>query len=449
MSVLRSTTLNGEIFAFFILAILFGSSASLSYSLMEEYAGRLSSFAGKEETSYSFFLLVYLLIDLSLRLILRRPLPKLKYYVLLNVRTSQIAAQYLFTSLFGIIPFLLLLSGLVMASKAFDWYGALGMLSILFWWLTNHYLGLIAQYSKWARTIIGLSAFSVLALQFLLPQWSLSEVAINPILGLVMLLIAAALAFRLVHQSIKKREFHQTTGKSFLDRLPVFSFKNPVFQLEWALIARNKRTRSNLIMGVLSVILLPFLLEENTSNISLFIFFLTTGFFVVQHGVYSLGWEGSYFDFLITNISPKTFIRTRYVFYLGTCLIGLLLGSIPVLIKGLSWSNLLVVFLYNAGVNIPLVLFRSTFNDSKIVLSENSFMNYSGMMTAPIFVSSFLVVLTPLFIYGIGSLFLGDYAHFLLGCIGIIGLLLFDPLTTLITKKYYRRKYHLSQSFKA
>ena len=71
------------------------------------------------------------------------------------------------------------------------------------------------------------------------------------------------------------------------------------------------------------------------------------------------------------------------------------------------------------------------------------------MMTAPIFVSSFLITLLPLFIYGAGKAFLGEGAIYLLATMGIVGLVAFRPVTNLVAKKYYARKYHLSQSFKS
>ena len=75
-------------------------------------------------------------------------------------------------------------------------------------------------------------------------------------------------------------------------------------------------------------------------------------------------------------------------------------------------------------------------------------MNYNGIMTGSIFVSSFLVALLPLFIYGIGQTFMGENAAYLLGLMGVVGLLLFNPITDMVAKKYHSKKYHLSQSFK-
>ncbi|WP_436514360.1 DUF5687 family protein [Ekhidna sp. To15] len=451
-SIIRSTSFDGEVFAFFILAILFGSSISLTYDQLDLYAETISSFFSQNGTNYFLFLLVYLFLDLVIRLVFRRPLPKLKYYVLWSNASKEIASQYLVTSLFGIVPFILLISALTIAFKANEWLGTSAMLSVILWWLANHFVGLISQFAnKRVKPIIALVMMLVLLAKWLLPSLGIEEQLMNLVVSVGLLLVSVIIAFLMVRRAIEAREVSEENGKSgLLESLPVLSFKNPVFQLEWALLVRNKRTRSNLLLGLLSVLILPFLLDGETEwMIGTLIFFITTGFFIIQHGVYSLGWEGSYFDFLITNISPKAFIKTRYIFYVGTCIIGLLLASISTVINGLSWASLFMLFLYNVGVTIPLVLYRSTLNSTKIILTENSFMNYNGMMTGPIFVSSFLVTLLPLFIYGLGQAIMGQNAIYLLGLMGVVGLLAFKPLTDLIAKKYHSRKYHLSQSFKA
>ncbi len=451
-SIVRSTSFDGEVFAFFVLAILFGSSISLTYDQLESFAQATSNFFHQGETNYMLFLMLYVFTDLTVRLVFRRPLPKLKYYVLWSNASKGIATQYLFTSLFGIMPFILLISMLTIAFKANEWLGLWPMLAVVLWWFANHFFGLVAQFAhKNIKRFIALLLVLTLFIQWLIPSLNIGSQLMNPLLSGGLLIISVVAAYRMVRKSIDEREVYEEGGKSgFLEALPVLSFKNPVFQLEWALLVRNKRTRSNLLLGLVSVLILPFLVDGETEwMIGTLIFFITTGFFIIQHGVYSLGWEGSYFDFLITNISPQVFIKTRYLFYAGTCTIGLILASIPTMINGLSWASLFMLFLYNVGVTIPLVLYRSTLNSTKIILTENSFMNYNGMMTGPIFVSSFLVTLLPLFIYGLGQSVIGQNAVYLLGLMGVLGLLAFKPLTNLIAKKYHSRKYHLSQSFKA
>lgn len=451
-SIVRSTSFDGEVFAFFVLAILFGSSISLTYDQLETYAVSTSVFFSQDQTNYHLLLVIYLFLDLTLRLVFRRPLPKLKYYVLWNSASKQIASQYLITSFFGIMPFILAISVLALAFKAQEWLGMSAMVTMAIWWLANHFIGLISQFAmSRAKIIIAAILFLILLIQWLIPSLQIGQSLFNPIIAGSLLVLSASIAYYMVKTAIEKRDLSKGEAKSgVMESLPVLSFKNPVFQLEWALLVRNKRTRSNLLLGLVSVLILPFLVDGETEwMIGTLIFFIVTGFFIIQHGVYSLGWEGSYFDFLITNISPKVFIKTRYMFYVGTCVVGLILASIPTMINGLSWISLFLIFLYNVGVTIPLVLYRSTLNSTKIVLTENSFMNYNGMMTGPIFVSSFLVTLLPLFIYGLGQTFMGENAVYLLGLMGIVGLLLFKPITNLVAKKYHRRKYYLSQSFKA
>ncbi|WP_420576696.1 DUF5687 family protein [Ekhidna sp.] len=452
LSIVRSKSFDGEIFAFIILTLIFVGPMALTYAELDVYAAALNDFFSQPSDNHYLFLISYVWLDLAIRLVFRRPFPKLKYYVLWRDQSKTIAPQYLFTSLFGIMPYVLFISMLMMATKAFEWFGWYGSSAIVLWWLSNHFLCLTAQFAgKGIKIGIALTVITLLLVQYLLPTSNIASALINPVVPAFLLLLLVFVSYRLVLGNIENRvisDEKKTSG--ILDSLPVLSFKNPVFQLEWALLIRNKRTRSNLLLGLVSVLLLPFLVDSDTEwMIGTLVFFITTGFFIIQHGMYSLGWEGSYFDFLVSNISPKVFIKTRYLFYLGTCVIGLILASISTFIRDLSWINLVAIFLYNVGVTIPLVLYRSTLNDTKIVLTENSFMNYNGMITGPIFVTSFLVTLLPLFIYGIGQPLLGEHAVYLLGVLGGVGLVFFHPITDLIARKYHQKKYHLSQSFKS
>ncbi|MEQ6168278.1 DUF5687 family protein [Ekhidna sp. MALMAid0563] len=451
-SIVRSTSFDGEIFAFIILSFIFGSSLYYSYESLNIYAEELSRNFAYAEVNYHLFLLAYVFLDMAIRMFFRRPLPKLKYYVLWSDQSKAIAQQYLFTSLFGIMPFVLFISMLVVAAKANEWLGWQGNLTVILWWFANHFIGLNTQFSgKWVKSTLVGGLLFIVAVIYFLPSLDLEVQIMNPILPSIILFAAVLGAYYKVKESIEKREVNdEKKSLGLLDSLPVLSFKNPVFQLEWALLVRNKRTRSNLLLGLVSVLILPFLVDGDTEwMVSTMIFFIATGFFIIQHGVYSLGWEGSYFDFLITNISPKNFIKTRYLFYVGACIVGLVFASIPTIINGLSWVDLIAIFIFNIGVTIPVVLYRSVFNSTRITLTENSFMNYNGMMTGPIFVSSFLVILLPLFLYGLGQAFLGENAVLFLGGLGLLGLALFHLVTDLIAKKYQSRKYHLSQSFKA
>ncbi|MEQ9009413.1 MAG: hypothetical protein RLP12_16135, partial [Ekhidna sp.] len=77
-SIRRSTSFDGEVFAFILLSILFGGSALFSFTMLDDYALEASRFFDQEEANYHLFLMLYLFIDLVIRLVFRRPLPKLK-----------------------------------------------------------------------------------------------------------------------------------------------------------------------------------------------------------------------------------------------------------------------------------------------------------------------------------------------------------------------------------
>ena len=450
LSIVRKPSYGGEVLAFFFITVLLGGWLLAAFSEMEDYVAQVSLMLGFEEPNEELFLGLYFLVDFFLRLVFRRPLPKLRYYALLSSNSKQIAWQYLITTLFGLMPYVFALTMVMIASLAYTWFEFAGLFAVLAWFLANHFVGLFIQFSSYSgKVIVALFVLlPLLGLPFISHDF-LSGIESYLVVGLLLFLMALIGSYYQVSKVIRKRDLVAVEPKkSLFPAFPGFSFKNPIIQLEWALLSRNRRTRSNLLFGLLSVFLLPFIVDDST-NLILFIFYIATGFFIIQHGVYSLGWEGSYYDFLITNISPRQFIKTRYVFYIGSCTIGLLLVSIPTIIRGFDWVSLFCIFLYNIGVTIPLVLYRSTLHDAKIVLSENSFMNYNGMMTGPIFVTSFLIMMTPLFIYGVGQSLLGGNVLLLFALPGCVGLALFNPITELIAKKHYRKKYHLSQSFKS
>lgn len=454
LSIVRSKSFTGEIFAFLILVFFGQSTAPLLLLEMDKYAESLALFLQIPDRPYEVFLIAYFFIDLLVRILLKRPQPKSHYYLFLDKSCKSISAQYLITSLFGIVPFLLVIAQATVVVKANQWLGGNWFLLLFGLFAANHYLGLTLQFAaKKVKTAILalLMLFFALTLGKLIPvQWTF-DVILNPTTAAFLLLTGVVSAFFSVDSKLRKRKvFEGKTAFSLFNLLPTVNFKNPLFQLEWALIVRNKRTRSNLIMGLISVCILPFLLDQDSPQLLVILLALfATSFFIVQHGIYSLGWEGSYFDFLITNVSLKRFIESRYLFYLATCLIGYVLFLIPTIAVGQDLVLLTGMFLYNVGITIPLVLFRSGFNSQKIDLGENSMMNYNGMLTGPIMVTSLLVMVLPFIVFGIGQVIFGEQAAYLLVIVGIAGTVLRPLFINRIVAFLAKKKYHLSQTFKS
>ncbi|MEQ9402225.1 MAG: DUF5687 family protein [Cyclobacteriaceae bacterium] len=453
LSIVRSRSFGGEVIAFIILIVLAKQSIPAIHSSVDSFVERVSSFFGSGEANFKLFLLVYFSSDLAIKLFFKRPSPKMKYYLLWTNNVSSISGQYMITSLFGIVPFFMVACFLPIYSKTFEWLGSEYLLIIVGLWVSNFYTGLLFQYSTRKIQLAGillLAAIASIVLFNIIPVVHFVDLLFTPTVVLILLALSVAGSFYSVRNYLKKRivgqkkKFQFSIGRSWIN------FRNPLFQLEWALIARNKRTRSNLLMGMLSILILPFLLEKESPEIlMLLIMMFCTSFFIIQHGVYSLGWEGTYFDFLVTNVSIREFLKSRYIFYVGTSIVGFVLFLIPTIVNKLDIGMLVSMLLYNVGITIPLVLYRSAFNSTKIELSENSFMNYNGMLTGPIMVTSLLVTLLPFIFYGLSQPFLADHAVYGLGAIGLIGLVLNSFFIRRISSFLSRKKYHLSQSFKS
>lgn len=454
LSIVRGKSFGGEVVALILLVLLAGSRVPFFYDKLDDYATGLGKILENEAKSYELFLLLYFILDLAIRVIIKLPHPKVGYYLFWTDRTKSISWQYLITSLFGIIPVILFIPQLTLVIKTNEWLGYESSLAILGLFLFNHYFGLFLQFSKTKTRrmlllalafFLALLIYKVVSIAFILAVFLTIKMAFPLI---VFVLVGA---YYSVNSRLKERKYDQEKSTfSFFRFLPSANFKNPLFQLECSLISRNKRTRSNLLMGMLSLLLFSFLIVDKSSEVLNWgLFFMGTAFFIIGHGVYSLGWEGGYFDFLLTNISLNNFIKNRYLFYVGTCVLGFLLMLIPVMVKGLDLISLINMTVYNIGVTIPFALYRSVFNSNKIDLSENSFMNYNGMLTGPIFLTTIFLMILPVFFYKIGYALLGNNAVYMLGLVGLVGLLLNPLLLRVIVKSFSRRKYHLSQSFKS
>lgn len=452
LSIVRSKSFTGEVIAFIVLFVLFRKVVPIIYDSVDALVVQ-SSRLFHQDSSFKLFLLLFFSSDLLMKMVLKRPTPKTKYYLLWTDKTSQIAWQYIVTSFFGVLPFLMIATFVPVFSKTFEYLGSDYLLIVSVFWICTFLMGLAFQYANRKARLIVVTAFVLIGALMLADAVSavdVSEGLFTLTSVLILLPVSSIVAFVAVKFHIEKRTIQpERKGLLSIDRTFV-KFKNPLFQLEWALIARNKRTRSNLLMGLLSIAVFPFLLDEESPEALIILLSLfSSSFFIIQHGVYSLGWEGSYFDFLVTSIPVKRFLENRYLFYAATCMLGFLLFLIPTIINKLEVELLVSMLLYNIGITIPLVLYRSVFNSTKIELSENSFMNYSGMVTGPIMVTSVLVFFLPFMIYGLSKTLLGDYAAYGLGLVGLLGLLMKSVFIQGISSFMSRKKYHLSQSFKS
>ena len=228
-----------------ILGLMSGSFASYLLLELDTYAGDLDLYLQIGDRKYEGFLATYVILDLLIRVVLKRPEPKSHYYLFLTSNTKGISWQYLITSLFGIIPFMLLIPQLAVAMKAELWLGGNYALIVFVLMVSNHYLGLTLQFAgKRAKGIcLGvISSFIVLTAGKIIPiEWAMN-IVLNPVTACSAMIVALITAFVTVEAKLRRREvFAGKRSFSIFEILPTINFKNPLFQLEMALIVRKQK----------------------------------------------------------------------------------------------------------------------------------------------------------------------------------------------------------------
>lgn len=212
LSIVRSKSFGDEVIAFLLLTFMMASSSPILYSEFETYASTLGAYLGFEERRFELFIFIYFALDLVVRLVFKRPSPNTKHYLLWTNKTKNISWQYLITSLFGLVPFMLLIPQLTLVVKTSEWLGLKQGLVLLGLFTFNHYVRLFLQYSpKRTKAIffLILAVFLAVALQQMVTlDWILNVFMDVKVAG--MLVVSSIIAaFYAVDATLKKREFHQ------------------------------------------------------------------------------------------------------------------------------------------------------------------------------------------------------------------------------------------------
>jgi len=191
--------------------------------------------------------------------------------------------------------------------------------------------------------------------------------------------------------------------------------------LESKLLLRNKRTRGLLRSVTLINILFSLYMTSLKLDIYLYIWyslFLLTSYGLII-GQYMISLESSYFDFLLThNINYNNFFLAKYYVYSSLDFIAFIILTINAYFFNKNIITLLLLFFYSLGVNNFLILYNSTFNNSKIDLQENSFNNWNGTKQNN-FILAIVSMLPPMIIlYFTEKIIPIEWAIRLLGLLG-------------------------------
>jgi len=185
----------------------------------------------------------------------------------------------------------------------------------------------------------------------------------------------------------------------------------------------------------------PMYVERN-SVILVFASIFITGMFLMNFGQFVPAWDSAYFNLLMSqNISMRQYLNSKRILLLLS--IGLLtILSVPYFYFGWKIGLLLLVGgVYNAGFNIPVLLYLCTFNKKRIDLEKSAMMNYQGMGFAQ-WLMIVPMMLVPMGIFGLVNYLVSfSIAVGVLFCLGVIGLVFQNYIFSKLVNVFKKRKY--------
>ncbi len=224
--------------------------------------------------------------------------------------------------------------------------------------------------------------------------------------------------------------------------------------LEVRLILRHKRSRSLLMLS--AVFLFYGLIFYNNpvymndmKGFLVFVGIFITGIFMMNYGQLMFSWNSGHYDFLLTKpVAAYDYVKGKYYLLAGISTLTYVL-SVPYVYFG--WEVLFIntmMFLFNLGINILVVMNLSMWSPKKINLSKGSMMNYEGLGAAQ-WVMAIPIILLPYLIYTPLSFMDQPRLGFLLvGGIGLVGILFHRQLLAFSANRLQARKYRISHSFR-
>ena len=435
-------------------------------------------YPGQDLTSMlNSYLLIYFAFDLMIRQFAQSlPTISFKPLMLMNVRRKQIASYLLIRSVFNffnLLPLFLIVPlffRIVLpahpAVGAISWLVGLLLLILsnhflttcLKWWINESRSG----FYVFAVIFVGLYGMNYFGLVDLTGAFGkmLDVIIQNPVL-LPGLLILPALFYWLnkrylidnLYLSLVERKQKDSTVRDFswMSRLGDYG---KFISLDVRMIWRNKRPRSQFVITLLFLAygLMIYRNQHGHSIPEVILIIgglLMTGMFSISLGQFFPAWHSRYFAMLMTqNFKMKQFLQAFYfmnvtvsfVYFLVTLAYGI------IDIRILYFNSAL--FLYHVGVNMNLILLFGTFSKKAVDLGGTAMFNYQGMGASQ-WLISFPLIVGPILFFFLFKLIGGAIsALFMLGALGLAGILLQPQLFNYFSKAYNKQKHRLIRDYK-
>ncbi|PJJ83713.1 DUF5687 family protein [Mucilaginibacter auburnensis] len=423
------------------------------------------------------FVLIYFLFDLLSRLQLQElPTLRVQPYLHLPVRRNLIVGYLAFTALFSFFnlwPFILAFPFIFKVIVP-NWGGAaVGfIISVLAISVFNNYLAIYikrkANLNGWVFIIFTGVLALLIAGDFSWHLYSIRNISYlffgnvlkHPALALIPVALAAgmfALNFFYLKRNLyleelsrKKASYKTSTEYPILDR---FGAIGDQVANEIKLILRNKRPRSAFIMSAVFLCYgLVFYKNPAFAHSDwpkVFVGMFMTGFFIISYGQFLYSWQAAHFDgLMVSKVSFTDFLKAKILLFTTVSTVALVLTT-PYAYFG--WRTVLihaVMYIWNLGINIYIVLFFANRNARRIDLSKGASFNWEGVGATQMLLS-FPLMAAPYLIYTpFALLHLQNAGLAVMAIIGVAGIASRNFWIGKLVQDFYNRKYTITEGFR-
>ncbi|MBT0811833.1 hypothetical protein KIH41_11145 [Litoribacter ruber] len=356
------------------------------------------------------------------------------------------------------------------AGQAFQWFGFLLMLS---WALHYLVLWFKQSYDDSIWSIVMLAGVMVLSSganymgwfdigQVMAPVFEFALVNFLPVaIGVLIFIAAYLVAYKFYRKNTYVEDLTSEEqvkfGNQSIGFFNRFGMAGEYANLEWKLIIRHKKSRTYLnLAGFFLLYGLIFYTNdagyvpgETFPYLWVFVGSFITGIFMLQYGQLFLSWNSANFDFFLSRKNGvKELVQGKYLLFASICSLCLLL-SVPYVYFG--WDILLihlVMFVFNIGVIMHLVIWLSLYKPKPMDLNKGAMFNYEGVGMAQFLMIIPMMVAPYIFFLPIAALW-GPYVGLaVLGVIGIAGMLAFNKMAAISVQRIISNKYEISSSFR-
>lgn len=423
------------------------------------------------------FLLLWLGFELVLRFLLQNlPVVNAKPLLTQRIPRSKIVHVLLLKSIFSYYNLLTLVVAIpfiIVNLKHADY----SFLSLLFWliglmgmvysinfvnfWIQRRFannLKALLPFIIGCLVLLGLEYFGIYSVSKLFGSF-FNLVLTYALVGLIPLILLF-LSYKLTFNDVKanlyldayldsKQKTYQASDLSWTNK---FGALAPFIQLDLKLLWRNKRAKTTvyLSLGFLAYGLLFYTNPKYAdSSMLIFVGIFITGIFIINFGQFIPAWDSSYFPLLQTRpVTMKNYLEAKAMLMYGSILILTILST-PYAFFG--WDKVymnMACAIYNAGINIPIILLFGAYNKKYIDLSNGSMFNYQGIGAAQWLIGLPLLII-PIVIWFTVKVFADQNVAnlVLIGC-GVIGLLLRNVIMNSLVALYMHNRFRMLEGFK-